>query len=58
MLGSRGVSRFSRTKFLCMHGVLDSAGQLRTRVVARSNVAFWLGDTMGFLKRVISELNT
>src|SRR5215831_19336686 len=57
MMGSRRVSRFSRTKFLCMHGVLDSAGPLRTRVVARSHVAFWLGDTMGFLKRVISELN-
>jgi len=41
-----------------MHGVFDSAGPLRTRVIARSRVAFWHTDTMGILKREISELNT
>ena len=35
-----GVSRFSRMKFLCMHGVCDSAEPRRTRVFARRCVAF------------------
>src|SRR5207249_8674590 len=38
--GGHGVSRFSRTEFLCMHGVFDSAGPRRTRVVVRHVVAF------------------
>ena len=41
-----------------MLGVFDSAGPLRARVIARSLIAFWHTDTMGFLKREISELNT
>ena len=58
MMGSRGVSRFSRLKFLCMPGVFDSAGPLRTHAGARSRVAFWRTDTMGIPIREISELNT
>jgi hypothetical protein len=34
LAGDRGVSRFSRMKFLCMHGVFDSAGPRRARVIA------------------------
>jgi len=45
-------------EFLCMHGVFDSAGPLRARAIAHSHIAFWRTDTMGFLKREISELNT
>jgi hypothetical protein len=41
-----------------MRGVLDSAGLLRTRAIARSDVAFWRNDTMGSLQRRITELNT
>jgi hypothetical protein len=41
-----------------MLGVFDSAGPLRARAIARSHIAFWRTDTMGFLKREISELNT
>ncbi len=37
-----GASRFSRVKFLCMHGVFDSAGPRRTRATARRHVAFRL----------------
>ena len=58
MMGSRGVSRFSRLKFLCMPGVFDSAGPLRTHASVRSRVAFWHTDTMGVPIREISELNT
>src|ERR1035437_4555851 len=38
--GDNGASRFSRTEFLCMHGVFDSAGPRRTCVVVRHVVAF------------------
>ena len=38
--GGNGVSRFSRMEFLRMHGVFDSAGPRRTRVVVRHVVAF------------------
>ena len=57
-MGDDGVSRFSRLKFLCMPGVFDSAGPLRTHADARSRVAFWRTDTMGVPNREISELNT
>ena len=57
-MGDDGVSRFSRLKFLCMPGVFDSAGPLRTHAGARSRVAFWRTDTMGIPIREISELNT
>ena len=56
-MGDDGDSRFSRMEFLCMLGVFDSAGPPRARVIARSLIAFWRTDTMGFLKREISELN-
>jgi hypothetical protein len=45
-------------EFLCMRGVFDSAGPQRARAIARRFIAFWHTDTMGFLKREISELNT
>jgi hypothetical protein len=45
-------------ELLCMHGVFDSAGSLRARINARRHIAFWPIDTMGFLHREISELNT
>src|SRR5215472_14671836 len=57
-MGDDGASRFSRLRFLCMPGVFDSAGPLRTHVSARSRVAFWRYDTMGVPIRPISELNT
>ena len=57
-MGGDGVSRFSRLRFLCMPGVFDSAGPLRTHIGARSRVAFWRYDTMGVPIRPISELNT
>ena len=57
-MGDDGVSRFSRLKFLCMHGVFDSAGPLRTRENVRSHIAFWYSHTMGIPQRLISELNT
>src|SRR5215471_5777128 len=58
VMGDDGASRFSRLRFLCMPGVFDSAGPLRTHVSARSRVAFWRYDTMGVPIRPISELNT
>jgi hypothetical protein len=58
MMGDDGASRFSRLRFLCMPGVFDSAGPLRTHTCARSRVAFWRYDTMGVPIRTISELNT
>ena len=57
-MGDDGISRFSRLKFLCMHGVFDSAGPLRTRGSVRIHIAFWYSHTMGIPKRLISELNT
>ena len=57
-MGGNGASRFSRLKFLCMPGVFDSAGPLRTHISARSRVAFWHYDAMGVPIRPISELNT
>jgi hypothetical protein len=56
--GATGVSRFSRMEFLCMPGVFDSAGPLRTRAIARSRIAFWSSDTIGVLEHAISELHT
>ena len=56
-MGGDGASRFSRLKFLCMLGVFDSAGPLRTHICARSRVAFWCYDPMGVPIRTISELN-
>jgi len=58
MVGNDGVSRFSRLKFLCMHGVVDSAGLPRTCERVRSHIAFWHSHTMGILHRLISELST
>ena len=51
LTGSDGVSRFSPLEFLCMPGVLDSAGPLRTRVSVRSRIAFWSVNPNGFPER-------